>query len=141
MTIALTIHRLAARWHATRSEDYLVQDYVRTLQADNETLRAAEIALEAGRLTPSGWYVLRRLLGVTVLAGIIVAVPLVWQYGAEDREKQQMQVVANRQREAREAQAPATQAASKERRERAARASAERHAGDRVTGDRSQVGR
>lgn len=125
MTVPLAVHRLAARWHVNRSEDELVKDYIQLLRNDNKTLREARFALRAG-FTPSGWYVLRRVLGGAVLAGIIGFLVLFFQYASAESQA----LRARSERAARSA-APAVQAAMKEKRELAARATELRDAAKR----------
>ena len=118
MTMPVLVQRLAERWHISRNEDELVQDYVRLLRRDNVRLRRQKFLLKVGRLTPSGWYVLKRVVQVSLLAGMVGVVVLLFQY-----ESGQIQIRQARRERAARSVVPAVQASLREKRERAARAS------------------
>lgn len=66
-------HVVASR-HVDTHEDYLVQDYLRLLRKDNETLRKELNGLKPLGFSPSGRYAFARvvaglLLGCTLLGG------------------------------------------------------------------------
>lgn len=73
MTLLQPIRNVVARWHAGKGRDYLVLDYLELLDRDLSQLRATRRAALAG-LTPSGWYVLRRVVGVAVLTVLLAVV-------------------------------------------------------------------
>ena len=78
--------RLAARWHVMRHEDPLVQDYVRILIEDNKRLRETRNFVRPPAFTPSGWYVLRRVVDVAVVVAMLAAGVVWYQFTDNGQE-------------------------------------------------------
>ena len=80
MTFPRFVRHVVASRHVEKHEDWLVQDYLHLLRSDNARLQEELRALKPEGFTPSGRYVVARLLPALLFACALVAGAVWWKY-------------------------------------------------------------